>query len=312
MGVTDALGYIFIFFAALLNIVKAYSSKKLSKRTECLADNIDLSILRNIFCVFVGALFILLTAGADFRITPVGILICALSGLVMSVNYVAWVMALKTDAIVFASVANNANFIVVAVAGIFVFDEMLTWYKGAAIVLIIAAMFFMIKYQKGVGGVPKLRDFALLFTVFLAGGLSSVTEKCFARALPDVNSHIYTFYAFGFSILILSVARIFIRTPRENMTETKSQKLLAFIPHAAVMGVAIYGVTYFKTAANAHLETIVLYPLNNGLTFVGSCIMAWICFGERPNKNSIIGMLLVFCALLLSSGTVEKLIMRFA
>ena len=76
------------------------------------------------------------------------------------------------------------------------------------------------------------------------------------------------------------------------------------------MGVAVYGVTYFKTVANDYLDTIVLYPLNNGLTFVGSCLMAWICFKEKPNKFSIIGMVLVFAALLLSSGTVAAIVER--
>lgn len=295
-----------------LNLVKAFASKKLSRRAECVADNIDLSILRNVFCVAVGALFIALANGADFSIPPLGILICLLSGAFMSVNYVAWVMALKTDAIVFASTANNANFIVVGVLGIFVFGEHLSLSKGIAILLIFAAMFFMVKFQRGIGGAPKLRDAVLLFLVFLCGGISSVTEKCFSKYVVGVSSHIYTFYAFLFAILWLLAARIFIRQPSAVKFAERKEKLFGFLPYALVMGIAIYGVTYFKTLANSYLDTIVLYPLNNGLTLVGSCIMAWICFKEKPNKNCVIGMILIFLALLLSSGTLEQIIGRLS
>lgn len=306
------MGYLLITLAMFLNLVKAFASKKLSRRAECVADNIDLSILRNLFCVAVGALFIAFANGADFSIPLRGILICVLAGAVMSVNYVAWVMALKTDAIVFASTANNANFIVVGALGILVFNEHLSLYKGIAILLIFAAMFFMVKFQKGIGGAPKLRDAVLLLLVFLFGGFSSVTEKCFSKYVVGVSSHIYTFYAFLFAVLWLLAARIFIRPPKGVNFAARKEKLVGFLPYAVVMGIAIYGVTYFKTLANSYLDTIVLYPLNNGLTLVGSCIMAWICFNEKPNKNSIIGMILIFLALLFSSGTAEKIIERLA
>ena len=177
---------------------------------------------------------------------------------------------------------------------------------------ILAALFFMIKYQKGFGGMPGLYDFSLLLLVFFAGGMTSVTEKWFKTALVGTSTHIYTFYSFLFSILLLLVARVFIRPPKEQTSEPaeRKNKLIGFIPYAACMGVAVYGVTYFKTVANDYLDTIVLYPLNNGLTFVGSCLMAWICFKEKPNKFSIIGMVLVFAALLLSSGTVAAIVER--
>ena len=230
----------------------------------------------------------------------------------MSLNYVAWVMALKTDALVFASVANNANFIVVAVAGLVIFHEEITWTKGVAVVFILAAMLFMVKYQKGIGTAPSLKSFSLLFIVFFAGGMSSVAEKWFKTALPDTSTHVYTFYSFLFSILLLLASRMLIRVPKDvaQTGASRAKKLLGFVPFGLVMGASVYGVTYFKTLANGYLDAVVIYPLNNGLTFVGSCLMAWACFKEKPNKYSIIGMVLVFIALLLSSGTAEEIVAR--
>ena len=304
------MGFLLIFGAVILNLVKAYSSKKLSKTTDCLVDNINLSVLRNLFCAILGAVFIFIFAGADFSMPWQGFLICVLAGAITSVNYIAWVMALKTDAIVFASTANNANFIVVGICGVLFFGEQVTVAQGLAVLFILLACVFMVKYQKGVGDAPRMRDAMLLLTVFLAGGLTSVTEKCFARYVPTVSSHLYTFYTFSFSILILLCVRIFVSHPQEVTVEQKRAKIKIFLPYAAVMGVAIYGVTYFKTLANSFLDTIVLYPLNNGLTLVASALMAWACFGEKPNKNSIIGMILIFLALLLSSGTMMDIIAK--
>ena len=105
-------------------------------------------------------------------------------------------------------------FIVAAVAGLVIFGEEFSYSKGVAMLFILAALFFMIKYQKGFGGMPGLYDFSLLLLVFFAGGMTSVTEKWFKTALVGTSTHIYTFYSFLFSILLLLVARVFIRPPR--------------------------------------------------------------------------------------------------
>ena len=88
----------------------------------------------------IGAL-IMVFSRIGFRMPVNGWLICALSGIAQSVNYIVWVMALKTDAFMFASAVNNAAFIISVLAGLVLFDESLSIFKFLAILLIISAMY---------------------------------------------------------------------------------------------------------------------------------------------------------------------------
>ena len=71
------------------------------------------------------------------------------------------------------------------------------------------------------------------------------------------------------------------------------------LPWICIMGGSLYGVTYFQALASTHMDAIVLYPLNNGLVLVASMLMSWLVLKEKPSRNSIIGAVLVFAALML-------------
>ena len=66
------------------------------------------------------------------------------------------------------------------------------------------------------------------------------------------------------------------------------------------MAVCFYSTTLFQTKASNLLDAVVMYPAYNGTLLVAGNLMAWLCFSEKPNKNSIIGVILVFTAIVLS------------
>ena len=293
------MAFVFLFLAAFLNLTKSYCSKRISGRVDGFSETVDMTMMRNLLCAVIGAL-ILLCMGIDrFSMSPIGWLICTVSGVAVGLNYIVWVLALKSGVYLLASASNSASFIVAALCGIIFFEEKLTVTKGAAILLILLAMLFMGRYQKDADG-KKMKPMHLvyLFFVFLSAGISSVTQKWFTRTLPEVTPHTFTFYSLLISCVILLVVTFFI--PQKKTVRERSKSIGGLFVWIALMAVCFYGVTYFQTMAAADLDAIVMYPAYNGTLLAAGSLMAWLCFGEKPNRNSIIGVILVFAAVVLA------------
>ena len=292
-----ALGYLFIFITALLNVSKGGCSKKVSSKLECMADNINLCFVRNFICVVIGA-GILLSGGIGFKMPVAGWLVCVLSGIGMSVNYIVWLMALKGEAYMLGNTASTSSFVIAAVCGVALFGERISFTKLASFLLVVIAMYFMIRYQTKLYKKPSLRDFVLLSMVFVSAGLNSVCQKLFTFYAKGCSVNLFTFYTFAISCLMLAVIRPFFKG---NATVGgQAKKLIKLMPFILFMGVALYGATFFQAEATKLVDTVILYPLSSSLSVLGSGIMAWIFFSEKPSKDSIIGAAFVLAALVLS------------
>ncbi len=291
------IGYLFIFITVLLNVSKGGCSKKISTKLSCTADNINLCFVRNLVCVVLGGAIIAFS-GTSLVLSANGILICILSGFSMTVNYIVWLMALKGDAYMLANTANNASFVIAAVCGVVIFGETLTVTKISAFLLIAVAMFFMTRYQTTLYKKPSLHDFILLGLVFVTAGTNSVCQKLFTTYAKDYSVTLFTFYTFVISCLVLLVMRPFFKG--DSAAQKQAKKIVSLLPFILFMGVALYGATFFQAEATNYVDSVILYPLNSALSILGSGIMAWIFFSEKPSKDSIIGAFFVLAALILS------------
>lgn len=292
------MGYIFVVITVIMNVTKGFCSKKISRNLKDFCDNVNVNILRNVLCTVFGVAFVFLMGHGNLGMPSEGFIICALSGALTAASYIVWLKALRTGVYMFASAANNSGFIIAVFCGVFLFGERLTIFKAFAIILILAALYFMTLYQTSFGTKPSLSDVLVLLGVFVTSGLSSVIQKQFTRVLPETSVHLYTLYTFAFSVIILLIFRPFVKS-RASASE-QAVKLKVLFPMIVVMGLTLYGATYFQTLAASGLDAVVVYPLTNGLNLIGASLMAWAAFGEKPNRYSIIGAFLVFAALVLS------------
>ena len=294
------MGYLLILLTVFCNVSKGGVSKVATRKLFCLADNVELTFIRNLICILVG-FGIITFSGISYGMPFKGWLICVLSGVSMTVNYTVWLMCLKTDAYMLATTANSASFIIAALCGVVMFDEKISYAKAVSFVLILAAVYFMVRYQvNNFQHRMKLKDFFILFMVFLSAGTNSVCQKAFTFNLEGFDRHLFTFYTFVFSCLILLMIRMFIRRKEESAQESHIKKMTKLLPLILYMGITLYGATFFQTTATTHLDAVVVYPLSSALGLVGGAFMAWLCFKERPSRDSIIGTVLSLSALVLS------------
>lgn len=67
-----------------------------------------------------------------------------------------------------------------------------------------------------------------------------------------------------------------------------------------IMSGSLFAVSLFQSLAAKTVDAIILYPLISGLSLAAGSIMSAILFKEKPDRNSIIGVLLVLSAVVLS------------
>lgn len=291
------IGFLFILITVILNVSKGGFSKKVSAHLDCTADNINVCLVRNIFCVAFSAI-ILFFSGTSFAISKTGFAISAFSAVSTTVNYIFWLISLKGDAYMLASTMSNSSFIIAAICGIVVFHETPSVMKIIAFFLILIAVFFMTRYQTKLYKKPSLKDFVFLFMVFVSSGTNSVSQKLFTTYAGDYSVSIFTFYTFVLSCGLLIVLRPFFKATSTCAYRTK--KIMSLLPFIILMGLALYGSTFFLTEATKLVDAVILYPLNSALSILGASVMAWVCFSEKPSRDSVIGAFFVVAALILS------------
>lgn len=291
------MGYLYIFITSFLNVTKGGCSKKVSSSLSCMADNINLCFVRNLICVAIGAA-IISCSGIGWALPATGWLICIVSGISMTLNYTVWLMALKGRAYVLANAASTSSFIVAAICGVAVFGESISFAKFVAFFFVIIAMYFMMRYQTRLYQKPAVIDFVLLASVFLTAGLNSVCQKLFTYYVKGYSVNLFTFYTFVISCFILVVLRMCFKATEKPKIQLKTISKL--LPYIVSMGAALYGATFFQAEATKLVDTVIVYPMSSSLSVLGSNIMAWVVFSEKPSKDSVIGAVFVLAALVLS------------
>lgn len=289
---TELLGYLFIILAVVSGTAKGYCGKRVSDRIADINDAINVNFIRSVACFIIALPFALGTgAGELFSIGAKGMLICILSGVTMGAFIISWVFAVKSGAYMLVSAFCAASFIVPYIFGI-ASGEKLTLFKIVSVVLILAALFFMEKYNLKLKGSIRLVDLLVLFFVLIMQGINQVTQKMFTDAFADKNVNIYTFYTFVFTALALLIAKPFFMKKRDK-NEPKRHVARDNIGYIIVMAVFLFANSAFMTLASKSVASIVLYPVSNALSLAAGGIMSAICFREKPSVDYVIGILLV-------------------
>lgn len=293
------LGYIFIFISTAFGIIKGFCSKKVSGSVKNLRDNLDISLFRNIIVCIFSLITVLMLGDVDFSVTLPEMIICAVAGITMAIFISSWLFAIKSDSYMLVSACASSSFIVPAILGVFFLDEKLSLNKGIAFIIIVAALFFLLKYNTKLNGRITPKALLLLATVLLSQGVNQAMQKMYAYYIPAKDASYYTLYAAIFTVLAIIVMMPFAKRDKntEKLTVLLDKKVILY---ATLMAFGLFGNSYFQALAAKNVDAIILYPVASALSLGGASIMSSIFFGEKMNRDSVIGVILVFIAMLLA------------
>lgn len=290
------MGYIFILSAVLCNTVKGYASKRVSGDLKTVRENIIFNIARNAICCIFAFLFVLLrNAKGLFNITPQEVIICTVSGVAMAVFTCAWILALKTDAYMLVSACAASSFAVPCILGLVFLGEGFTVCKFTAFIMILCALYFLLRYNFSLKGKLSKRQILLLGLIIISQGITQAMQKLYNVYIPGKDTACYTLYMFVVSFLVLMPVLPFCKKEKRECAAIKNNTV-----YIIIMGLALFASSYFQTLAAKSIEAVVMYPLLNALNLIGGSVMASLLFKERMCRDSITGIILVFCALMFS------------
>lgn len=293
------MGYLYMALSVFFNAAKGFSSKKVSASLATQKENVVFNTKRMLLS-FLFALAVALFGCSlkDLIPSKTELLICAVAGISMTAFALLWQMAIRSSAYMLASASSSGSFIVPVLCGLLFWKEQFTLSCAISICCIVLSLFFLLKYDSALKGKICKKDLLVLFFLLLSQGVMLCMQKTFVLHAPQKSISVYNFYyflsAFAFSLILL----LFFK--KDKQAKEKASLNGRQTAYMVVMSGSLFAVSFFQTLAAKTVDAIILYPLISGLGLVGGALMAALCFKEKPNRNCIIGIVLVLGAVVIS------------
>lgn len=293
------MGYLFLSFALAAGLTKGFCGKKMGNVAANISSAALLNGVRMLFCILFGFVMVWMSGDLDgMRLDGTGLWISILSGVGTSLFVVSWLIAVKKSAYMMLDVFLTLGVLLPMLLSYFLFGEEITLRQWIGFAILLAAVFLMCSYHNSIKTKLTVPGILLLILCGVANGATDFSQKLFVRRVTQTPITVFNFYTYVFAaaVLLLFVA---VLTVRQKPHFERGGKPAWHIPlYVGVMALALMLNSYFKTCAAVHLDSAVLYPLNQGAALILSTGMAALFFGERPNVKSVVGVALSFVGLL--------------
>ena len=293
------MGYLFLSVALFFGLTKGFCGKKMGNVAANITSAALLNGVRMLLCILFG--FVMVWMNGDLcamRIGAAELAVSAISGIGTSLFVVMWLLAVRKSAYMMLDVFLTLGALLPMILSLFFFGETITARQWIGFVILLAAVFLMCSYHNSIKTRLTLPGILLLIGCGLANGVTDFSQKYAVRSLQDFPVTVFNFYTYVFAavVLLLFVAVASVRQkPKFEQENGGTYRVFAYV---AVMALALMLNSYFKTHAAAHLDSAVLYPLNQGAALILSTGMAALFFGERLKPKAVAGVLLCFAGLL--------------
>lgn len=292
------MGYLFLSFALLSGLIKGYCGKKTSGYVEEYRDSVAANIIRMLLCVVIG--FLMLFAQGETSLLKTNtqtLLITLLSGVTTSLFVTSWLVSVKSGAYMLVDVFLMLGVLVTTALSRIFFAEEIGLKRCIGLVVLFVAILIMCSYNNQIKKKIDLKSILLLVLCGGSNGLTDFSQKIFVKTVENGNPAVFNFYTYVFSaITLILILPIFCKGNSKKINTASFKKISVYI---AVMAICLFANSYFKTVAASYLSAAQLYPLNQGAALILSSVMAAVCFDEKPNGRSVLGLIIAFIGLLI-------------
>ena len=291
------MGYLFLLFALLAGVTKGYCGKKTSGFMSGFRDSMMANLIRMGLCIVVGFLIVLF--GGDLKsLVPSGklLLISALSGVFTSVFVVTWLVSVKKSAYMMLDVFLMLGVLIPLLASSVFFQERIDLTQWIGIAVLFVAVVIMCSYNNSIKEKLTLPALLLLIACGTANGIADFSQKLFVKQLPEIPASVFNFYTYVFAAITLVIAYLLMNPQGQETGKADFKKVAGYI---LVMAICLFANSFFKTLAANHLNSVLLYPLNQGAALILSSAMSALLFKEKLTAKCIIGLVIAFVGLII-------------
>ncbi len=294
------MGYLFLIISVISGATKGFFAKKVSDRTNGLKSAVISNLIRMVFCIPIGLLFILAEGnGINLLISYKDLLISAFGGVVTSIFIVSWLLAVRKTAYTTIDAFLSMGMFVPILLSLVLYKENISLSQIIGLLFLIFAVMLMSVYSNKNKQKITVKTLILLIITGVACGLADFSQKMFNYSNSEISASVFNFYIYVFSAITLAITLPFFKnSKKDEIVECQKSIDKIKLLYIAIMAVFLFANTYFKTLAANVLDSVMLYPLSQGLSLLLSLIMSALFFKEKIKPISIIGITVLFVGLL--------------
>lgn len=289
------MSWLLLALAALAGAAKGYCGKKTSGVTEHLHDAVFVGVVRFAVCVLLGGLICVAQGGLSSLNRTEGLWVAALSGVAQAAFATTWLLAVRTGAYVMLDAFLTAGILIPSVLCQVLYDERIKHLQWIGFAVLIGAVCLMCSYNNSIKK-NKLTPCALVLLVACSASSAIVDflQKVLSHNYPGQSAAVFNFYTYLFAALTLAAVFLIFKPKGEQPPAVGR-----FAGYLGVMAACLFLNSYFKILAARQISAAVMYPVCQGLGLTLSALMAAIFFKEPVKKRSVVGLILVFGAMML-------------
>jgi len=255
------------------------------------------NLIRMLFCIVIGFGVVFIGGDVGFMLPDMKILaITALSGITTSVFVISWLLSVRKGAYMMLDIFLMIGVLVTILLGRLFFGENIEINQWIGMAVLLVAVVIMCSYNNSIKEKINITSMIILILCGLSNGLTDFSQKLFVKSAEGVPISVFNLYTYIFSAITLALFYIFNKEKSENKHGGGVKKILGYI---VVMAICLFVNSYFKTLAATKLDSVILYPLNQGTALILSSIMAAVFFKEKITVKAYIGLSLAFVGLLI-------------
>ena len=289
------MSWLLLALAAFAGVTKGYCGKKTSAVTAHLHDAVYVGVVRFGMCALLGGVICIVQGGVSVLGRVDGLWVAVVSGVAQAAFATTWLLAVRTGAYVMLDAFLTAGILLPSVLCHVLYDERIKPLQWLGFAVLIGAVCLMCSYSNSIKK-RKLTPWTLLLLLACSAscGMVDFLQKVLSHNYPNDSVAAFNFYAYAAAMLASAVVVPFVRP--------KGAKPVAvgkFAWYLAVMAACLFLNSYFKFLAARHIDAAIMYPVCQGSGLVLSALMAAVMFREPVKKRSIVGLILVFGAMML-------------
>ena len=300
--------YIMILIAVVLLAVQFASNRAYSIRQGSSAKaSLTFTTLVGFTCAVVMFL-IAVISGEGFVITPYSLGMGAIvAALCCSYTFIGFKIMALGSLSVYTMFLMLGGMMLPYLYGVFMLDEAVSVWRIIGFILLALSLVFPVVAREKAGK-SSVIFIVLCLAVFCLNGCVSITSKVHQINEVYAKSGSASFSFITNSInAVMSAVGLAILNAREKKQQTQKDGSAAAAekPKTSVGVIALIvlinavagGVSYvLQLVSAAHVAASALYPMITGGSVVLSALAGLICFKEKPDRISLIGLILSFAA----------------
>ena len=291
------MGYLYLFLALVGGLVKGFSGKKISGDVHTLKDCFFVNFLRVLFCAAISFLVLILKSSESFALPQlVHLPFYLFSAICMATFCVVFMFGYKTAAYMYLSVFGMLGSVITGFLGVLIYNEPLSAGKLFGMIMLIAAVVIMAKYNKAITLRKTVKILPLLILAAVSVALSDFSQKIYVYEIGN-SATVYNFYTYAFSALLLLPAFLLAKGSliKDSAPLLSKHHLLLCLLIAA----ALFLNSFSKTLAARYLPSAEIYPVLQGANLIASAALAHIFLKEKITKRCLLGMAVAFFGLMM-------------